>query len=197
MYLNEIPKSTITLVNNFPKDHTSRMIKMALACLQPQPQDLSKVIEKFSKEKNIEKHEISEVLSIYIAILKVFVNSNDKDFIQQLLEVGFTNKFLEDLPLVSNRQELVDTYFMPSYEHFQNVDTIKWRIDISLHNSTLGSKILPSIMLIIKMKDGRCYTIEMNLIMFHKLRFNIAVILKEMSKLKSSSIVNNSSKLLK
>ncbi|XP_066158900.1 COMM domain-containing protein 5 [Euwallacea fornicatus] len=184
MNLVDISKSTINLVTNFPNEYNGRMVKLALASLQPSPQNVSKAIEKLSTEKNIAKEDLYEILSVYVEILRLFIHTSDKDFINNLLEWGFSNDFVEKLTFLNNRKELIDTFLAPHYGYFQNVSSIKWRIDISLLHSILGNKTLPNVVLIIKQKNEVSRTIELNAKAFHMLRFNVALILQEMKSLK-------------
>lgn len=100
--------------------------------MQPKPQDLFKPLDKLATEKNIAKDQLYELLSVYIAVIKLFIHSTDKDFVSTLVELGFSNEFVDNLPFMNNRKELVETFFEPHYDYFQNVSSIKWRIDISL-----------------------------------------------------------------
>ncbi|CAG9762339.1 unnamed protein product [Ceutorhynchus assimilis] len=190
MNLQEISKATISFVTEFPNELTGKIVKMALASMQPTPQPLLKPLEKLSLEKNIPKEQLYDLLSIYIAIIKQFIRTSDKDFISNLVEIGFPNEFVEGLPFVNNRKELVDTFFAPHYAFFQNVSSIKWRIDISLFNSSLLNKTPPNIILSIKLKNGKLHTIELNPKAFHMMRFNIALILKEMKSFKLNDSIN-------
>lgn len=107
---------------------------VALASLQPQRQNLIKPIEKLATEKKIPLENLYDILSVYIGIVKLFVHSTDKDFVASLTDLGFPNDFVASLPFVDNRKELEDTFFVPNYDTFRNVASIKWRIDISLLN---------------------------------------------------------------
>ncbi|ENN74221.1 hypothetical protein HUJ04_012685 [Dendroctonus ponderosae] len=180
MNLKDLPESTVKLVSSFPKEHAGKILKLALASLQPQRQNLIKPIEKLAIERNIPMENLYEILSVYIGIIRLFVHSTDKDFVATLTDLGFQNDFMASLPFVDNRKELEDTFFVPNYDNFRNVSSMKWRIDISLLNSALTTKTPPSVILSISLKNGKSYTIELNPKAFHLLRFNVARLLREM-----------------
>lgn len=160
MNISSLPKSTINLVTSFPSEYVGTVGKrktiinilkicyclhisifiyylvkqflVALAALQPNPQNLSRLLDKFSSEKNIPKEELYEVVGVYMAVIKYFIHTTDKDFASNLVEFGFPAEFVNNLSFVNNRKALVNNYLSPHYDYFYNVDSIKWRIDMSL-----------------------------------------------------------------
>lgn len=109
-----------------------KQFSVALAALQPNPQNLSRLLDKFSIEKNIPKEELYEVVGVYMAVIKYFIHTTDKDFASNLVEFGFPTEFVNNLSFVNNRKALVNNYLAPHYDFFYNIDSIKWRIDMSL-----------------------------------------------------------------
>lgn len=95
--------------------------------------DRSKLIKKFSNDSGIPKEHIYEILSVYIAIVRLFLEANDKEFNNKLHNIGFTTDFIENLPLISNRKEIVDN-FQQIESNLNKAESIKWRIDVSLGN---------------------------------------------------------------
>lgn len=108
------------------------LILVALAALQPNVQDLSNAIEKVQTESKLSRKQLLEVLSIYIEIIKLFSNSGDKEFNDILLGIGFPEDYIYSLPFINNRKELTNKYFNAGSTCFQNIASIKWRLDISL-----------------------------------------------------------------
>ncbi|XP_030748256.1 COMM domain-containing protein 5-like [Sitophilus oryzae] len=191
MSLSNIPKSTINLVTGLPEAYNSKVIKLALAALQPDTPDLSRSLSKLEADGHLSCEQLLEVLSLYIHLLKEFCNNKEKDFVDTLLEEGFPNNFVSNLPFLNNQTEIIRKYFSASYNTFENVSSIKWRIDISLLNNSIGCSSAPNITLCIKLTNGKLYILHLNKKEFHSLRFNIALILKE---IKSRNLIN---KLLK
>lgn len=151
MNLEDIPRALISSVCEFPTEYRSKMLKsdksfkqiflliiscfpVALAVNQSSVMpDRSKLIKKFSNDSGIPKEHIYEILSVYIAIVRLFLEANDKEFNNKLHNIGFTTDFIENLPLISNRKEIVDN-FQQIESNLNKAESIKWRIDVSLGN---------------------------------------------------------------
>lgn len=67
----------------------------------------------------------------------------------------------------------------------QNVSlkSINWRLDVSISTSSLSRSLEPSIFVEMILSNGQKVSFEMNLSAFHLLRFNVAIVLKEMEDL--------------
>lgn len=107
---------------------------MALIAYQPNPQDRSKVIENVSKDTEIPKEQIYKLLGVYIGLLKLFMETSDAEFINRLKELGFPPEFIERLPLVGNRDEVIINLRKNVNDSFRKLSSLKWKIDISLSN---------------------------------------------------------------
>ncbi|RZC38355.1 COMM domain-containing protein 5, partial [Asbolus verrucosus] len=134
-------------------------VLVALSLIQSSVQERLKVIEKISNDYNISKEKITQVLEIYLAIIRIFIESTDKEFNMKLIDLGFSSDFVEDLPLSSNRTKIVDTILNSRRGEFNKLVSLKWRIDISLSNSILLKKIPTGVILCLQFKDGRRYTV--------------------------------------
>ncbi|KAJ8985866.1 hypothetical protein NQ317_006240 [Molorchus minor] len=188
MNLQAAPKNLINTVCQFPEEHKNKIVKMALVASQPNAHDKSRIIESFSNDSNIPKQQIYEVLGVYIAIVHLFLESNDNDFNTRLLEIGFTPEFVEKLPFIGNRDEIVKNLLNNFNTDYAKLASLKWKLDISLSNSLVVRKIPASVILIITLKNSSKYTIEVEAKTFHKLRFSVALILKELHMLQSSML---------
>lgn len=61
---------------------------------------------------------------------------------------------------------------------------MQWRINVSLGESNLAKlKQQPTVILHLMVKDGEFRTLEVPLAMFHKIRYNIALLLHEIQTL--------------
>ncbi|CAF0753750.1 unnamed protein product [Brachionus calyciflorus] len=60
------------------------------------------------------------------------------------------------------------------------IEKIDWRIDVSLSTSSLNRTMESSVQFQLCLSDGKIILFEANLHVFHLLRFNVALVLKEM-----------------
>jgi hypothetical protein len=65
---------------------------------------------------------------------------------------------------------------------------MSWRVDVSISTSSLIRTLEPSILIELNLSDGRIVLFETPLNVFHLLRFNIALVLKEMNDLLNKQI---------
>lgn len=107
---------------------------MALSINQSPTLDRLKILEKISNDHHVPKDKLIEVLGIYLAIIRLFLETTDKEFNAKLIELGFSNEFVEELPLVSNRTKVIDNIVNSRRGEFKKLVSLKWRIDISLTN---------------------------------------------------------------
>lgn len=105
---------------------------MALSSYLPTTQDRSKAIENLSRDCNVPKENIYDILGVYITILGMFLQSNDNEYSEKMIEIGFTKEFLEQLSFLGHRQEIIGN--LQNSFNTQKLGSLKWRIDISLGN---------------------------------------------------------------
>ncbi|XP_019873454.1 COMM domain-containing protein 5 [Aethina tumida] len=186
MNLTQVPKTLINTVCETQNEVQNRVLKLALAIQQSPNQDRTKIIDKICHEFNIPKETLHCILAVYLSLIRFFLEVNDKEYNSRLLELGFTENFVESLPLISNREDVVNKIQFATHTDFGKLSYLKWRIDISLVNSTLVKKVPTSVILSVSMKNQRKITITVDAKNYHKLRFNIALILKELTCLKAN-----------
>ncbi|XP_039622210.1 COMM domain-containing protein 5 isoform X2 [Polypterus senegalus] len=65
----------------------------------------------------------------------------------------------------------------------------KWRVDVTISTSSLARALQPSILMQMKLSDGTAYRFEVPVSKFQELRYNVALILKEMNDLEKRSVL--------
>ncbi|KAK3931120.1 COMM domain-containing protein 5 [Frankliniella fusca] len=69
--------------------------------------------------------------------------------------------------------------------HFDAVCDMKWRVDITISSSVLSRVLEPNIIMELTLRNGKKVTFELSVSKFHKLRFTVASLLKEMDLMES------------
>ncbi|CAH0562002.1 unnamed protein product [Brassicogethes aeneus] len=186
MNINQLPKTLINNICESNSDLRGKLLKLALAIEQFPNQNRTKNLTKICNESDVSKENILNVLGVYLLIVRLFLSTNDKEFNSRLLEIGFTDNFIETLPLISNREDVMKNLQLSTYSDYTNFTYLKWRIDISLINSTLVKKIPASVILCFNMKNKGKISIEIDANMYKTLRFNVALMLKEFTTIKKT-----------
>lgn len=100
---------------------------MAVACIQNQQIKIEKL--NFDDAEMYTKENIYDFIGVYIALIKLFVHSTKEEFDDKLLQVGFTQSFLDKFPIKQENKPLI---IKNSNVWHCNLLSIKWRIDRSL-----------------------------------------------------------------
>ncbi|NXC04211.1 COMD5 protein, partial [Orthonyx spaldingii] len=99
-----------------------------------------------------------------------------EDFIVDFSSVVFGNRRPEGTALIQRSR-------LPSIQDF------KWRVDVAISTSSLARALQPSILMMMKLSDGTAHRFEVPVAKFQELRYNVALILKEMNDLEKRSIL--------
>ncbi|NWQ62693.1 COMD5 protein, partial [Neopipo cinnamomea] len=128
---------------------------------------------------------LREALRLPISTLKQEVSSGStwspdkipEDFIVDFSSVVFGNRrpASEGTALLQSR--------LPGIQDF------KWRVDVAISTSSLARALQPSILMMMKLSDGTAHRFEVPVAKFQELRYNVALILKEMNDLEKRSIL--------
>ncbi|NXD30246.1 COMD5 protein, partial [Spelaeornis formosus] len=70
-----------------------------------------------------------------------------------------------------------------------SIQDFKWRVDVAISTSSLARALQPSILMMMKLSDGTAHRFEVPVAKFQELRYNVALILKEMNDLEKRSIL--------
>eukprot|EP00037_Helgoeca_nana_P019243 m.187034 g.187034 ORF g.187034 m.187034 type:complete len:219 (-) comp24783_c0_seq1:163-819(-) len=65
----------------------------------------------------------------------------------------------------------------------------KWRVDVAISTSELQRAMKPAVLMQMTLSDGTIQTFEMPVEEFHKLRYNVSYVLKEMEELEKRGIM--------
>ncbi|XP_036613286.1 COMM domain-containing protein 5-like [Trichosurus vulpecula] len=69
------------------------------------------------------------------------------------------------------------------------VQDFRWRVDVAISTSSLARSLQPSILMQLKLSDGQAHRFEVPVAKFQELRYNVALILKEMNDLEKRCVL--------
>uniref|UniRef100_A0A670ZXX1 COMM domain-containing protein 5 n=1 Tax=Pseudonaja textilis TaxID=8673 RepID=A0A670ZXX1_PSETE len=100
-------------------------------------------------------------------------------------------EFIADFATVvfGNRRPLLEAALQKQGNRLPRIEDFKWRVDVALSTSSLARALQPSILMQLKISDGSTHRFEVPVAKFQELRYNIALILKEMNDLEKRSIL--------
>jgi len=79
-----------------------------------------------------------------------------------------------------------------AFEHKLRMPTIEkmqWRVDVAISTSALSRVLKPNVTIQLTLSDGSIKSFEISTLLFHDLRYNVALVLKEMENLEQKNIL--------
>uniref|UniRef100_A0A3P8TBE9 COMM domain-containing protein 5 n=1 Tax=Amphiprion percula TaxID=161767 RepID=A0A3P8TBE9_AMPPE len=128
---------------------------------------------------------LSEAIRIPTPVLK------QEAFKEDLRELRIPEDFITDFCSVvfGNRRAVLEAAASQKDPQLPTVADFKWRVDVAISTSSLARALQPSVLMQMKLSDGSFHRFEVPVSKFQDLRYNVALILKEMNDLEKRSIL--------
>ncbi|XP_012707903.2 COMM domain-containing protein 5 [Fundulus heteroclitus] len=128
---------------------------------------------------------LSEAIRVPTSLLK------QEAFKEDLRELRIPEDFVTDFSSVvfGNRRAALEAATSQNDPHLPTLEEFKWRVDVSISTSSLAKALQPSVLMQLKLSDGSFQRFEVPVSKFQDLRYNVALILKEMNDLEKRSIL--------
>ncbi|KAM6426821.1 COMM domain-containing protein 5 [Liasis olivaceus] len=112
-------------------------------------------------------------------------------FKEDLKLLRIPEEFIADFATVvfGSRRPLLETALQKQGNRLPRIEDFKWRVDVAISTSSLARALQPSILMQLKLSDGSAHRFEVPVAKFQELRYNIALILKEMNDVEKISIL--------
>uniref|UniRef100_A0A8C0III6 COMM domain-containing protein 5 n=2 Tax=Strigidae TaxID=30459 RepID=A0A8C0III6_BUBBB len=112
-------------------------------------------------------------------------------FKEDLKELRIPEDFIVDFSSIvfGNRRPASEGTALIQGSRLPSVQDFKWRVDVAISTSSLARALQPSILMMMKLSDGTAHRFEVPVAKFQELRYNVALILKEMNDLEKRSIL--------
>ncbi|XP_041652868.1 COMM domain-containing protein 5 [Cheilinus undulatus] len=112
-------------------------------------------------------------------------------FKEDLRELRIPEDFITDFSSVvfGNRRAALEAATSQNDPQLPTVQDFKWRVDVAISTSSLARALQPSVLIKMKLSDGSLHCFEVPASKFQELRYNTALILKEMNDLEKRSIL--------
>uniref|UniRef100_G3Q4G0 COMM domain-containing protein 5 n=1 Tax=Gasterosteus aculeatus aculeatus TaxID=481459 RepID=G3Q4G0_GASAC len=133
---------------------------------------------------------LSEAVRVPASSLKQEAFRED---LRELSNAGMTSLMERSLlwdssPCICRRADL-DAATARNDPHLPTVEDFKWRVDVAISTSSLARALQPSVLMQMKLSDGSFQRFEVPVSKFQELRYNVALILKEMNDLEKRNIL--------
>ncbi|XP_026886286.2 COMM domain-containing protein 5 isoform X1 [Electrophorus electricus] len=112
-------------------------------------------------------------------------------FKEDLRGLRISEEFIADFASVvfGNRRSTLDNVVKQQGPRIPSLEEFRWRVDVAISTSSLARALQPSILMQLKLSDGNVHRFEVPVSKFQEIRYNVALILKEMNDLEKRSIL--------
>ncbi|XP_056347665.1 COMM domain-containing protein 5 isoform X2 [Oenanthe melanoleuca] len=164
-------------VQDVGKETFRRLLKVTVNALEGK--DCRESVRLIAESANLSEEQLAFLISGMYTLLREALRLPLSTFKQEV--------FKEDLKELrrptSEGTALIQRSRLPSIQDF------KWRVDVAISTSSLARALQPSILMMMKLSDGTAHRFEVPVAKFQELRYNVALILKEMNDLEKRSVL--------
>uniref|UniRef100_A0A8C8R777 COMM domain-containing protein 5 n=1 Tax=Pelusios castaneus TaxID=367368 RepID=A0A8C8R777_9SAUR len=150
--------------------------------------DCKEPMRAIAESSDLSEEQLTSLISGMYTLLREALRLPISTFKQ---EVSTRKEFIMDFASVvfGNRRPVVEATTLKQGNRLPSVNDIKWRVDVAISTSSLARALQPSILMLLKLSDGTAHRFEVPVAKFQELRYNVALILKEMNDLEKRSIL--------
>ncbi|XP_072451684.1 COMM domain-containing protein 5 isoform X2 [Chiloscyllium punctatum] len=87
------------------------------------------------------------------------------------------------------RRSVLETAALQNRTRLPTLKDFSWRVDVAISSSSLTRALQPAILMQLKLSNGNVHRFEVPVSKFQEMRYNVALILKEMNDLEKRSIL--------
>ncbi|KAK2958759.1 putative COMM domain containing 5 [Blattamonas nauphoetae] len=80
--------------------------------------------------------------------------------------------------------------------HHPSIEQFRWRTEVTISTSSVNRILKPSILIELRLTNGRKQLLSLNMNQFHHLRYIVAVLLKQMADIENDELINRDVKIL-
>ncbi|TMW51615.1 hypothetical protein DOY81_003265 [Sarcophaga bullata] len=161
------------------------------------PEVLDLALNKLTHAGHAIPDNFCELFAAILQIMQIFLRTPKgtvkPDELRNCLkeDLRFSDEYIDDLTKVlHNHRFSLTKNFVEAKLVRSCAKNLQWRINISLQQrlSCGTSAVVPTIILHFQLSDGRYRTLELPLAMFHRLRYNVAILFSEMQALEQRAL---------
>ncbi|KAF4105353.1 COMM domain-containing protein 5 [Onychostoma macrolepis] len=175
-------------LKNLDRDTFSQMLSAVLKAVDGL--DCSESLRLISESGLVSEDSFNHAVAGLYALLKEALclpSLRQEVFNEDLRALRVSEEFIADVSsAVFGNRNISHTHRGPTLAKIQD---FKWRVDVAISTSSLSRALQPSILMQMKLSDGRLHRFEVPVVKFQELRYNVSLILKEMNDIEKRSIL--------
>ncbi|XP_073343841.1 COMM domain-containing protein 5 [Pagrus major] len=169
-----------------------KILKAVVSALEGK--DCREVMKSIAESSTIPQERLSYIVAGMYRILSEAIRIptlKQEAFKEDLKELRVPEDFITDFSSVvfGSRRAALEAAASQKDPNLPTVEDFKWRVDVAISTSSLARSLQPSVLMQMKLSDGSFHRFEVPVSKFQELRYNVALILKEMNDLEKRSIL--------
>ncbi|XP_056157531.1 COMM domain-containing protein 5 [Lampris incognitus] len=169
-----------------------RVLKAVVSALEGK--DCREVMRTIAESSAIPEERLAHLVAGMYRVLTEAIHTSSlkqEGFKEDLRELRIPEDFITDFTSVvfGNRRAAIEAVASKRDPHLPTIEDFRWRVDVAISTSSLARALQPSILMQMKLSDGSSQRFEVPASKFQELRYNVALILKEMIDLEKRSIL--------
>lgn len=175
-------------------DTFRKIMKAVVGALEGK--DCKESVKNISENETLSEEQLSFIIAgLYTLIkeaLRLPMSTLKQDvFKEDLKELRIPEEFIVDLTSVifGNRRQVLEDAALNQETRLPSIEDLRWRVDVAISTSSLARALQPSILMQLKLSNGTAHRFEVPVTKFQELRYNVALLLKEMNDLEKRSIL--------
>ncbi|KAM4663029.1 COMM domain-containing protein 5 [Discoglossus pictus] len=181
-------------LKDLDKDVFRKILKSVVGALEGR--DSRESVRVIAENTSISDEQLGFIISGAYTLLRVALRLpistlKQEVFKEDLKELRIPEDFIGDFTNIvyGNRRPILEDAALKQGIRLPTVDDLRWRVDVAISTSSLSRALQPSILMQMKLTDGTSHRFEVPVAKFQELRYNVALILKEMNDLEKRSIL--------
>ncbi|XP_062917531.1 COMM domain-containing protein 5 [Mobula hypostoma] len=158
--------------------------------------DCKESVRTIAETESLSEEQLSHILAGMYTLIQEAVrlppsSLKQEVFKDDLREIRIPEELISDFASVvfGNRRAVLEAAALQQGNRLPGVQDFRWRVDVAISSSSLTRALQPAILMQLKLSDGSAHRFEVPVAKFQELRYNVALILKEINDLEKRSIL--------
>lgn len=176
------------------QDTFRKLLKAVVAALEGK--DSRDALKSVAENSTIPPEKLSHIIAAMYRLLSEAIriptaSLRQESFKEDLRDLKIPEEFISDFSSVvfGNRRVVLEAAAAQSDPRLPSLQEFKWRVDVAISTGSLSRALQPSVLMQLRLNDGSVQQFQVPVAKFQELRYNVALILKEMNDLEKRSIL--------
>ncbi|XP_072303159.1 COMM domain-containing protein 5 [Eucyclogobius newberryi] len=181
-------------LKDLDQDTFRKLLKAVVAALEGK--DGRDSLRSVSENCDVPPEKLSHVVAGMYRVLSEAVRIStttlkQEAFKDDLRDLKIPEDFISDFSSVAfgTRRAALECASAQSDPRLLRLELLRWRVDVTVSSGSLSRALQPSVVMQLKLSDGSYKQFEVPVSKFQELRYNVALILKEMNDLEKRNIL--------